>query len=39
MLDIEFATLPYDVWVERFDECDVWFAPINSLADVTVGSR
>ncbi len=33
MLDIEFATLPYDIWVERFDECDVWFAPINSLAD------
>jgi crotonobetainyl-CoA:carnitine CoA-transferase CaiB-like acyl-CoA transferase len=32
-LDAAFSAHPYATWVERFDECDVWFAPINSLAD------
>lgn len=33
LLDAAFAAEPYAAWVERFDQCDVWFAPINSLAD------
>jgi crotonobetainyl-CoA:carnitine CoA-transferase CaiB-like acyl-CoA transferase len=33
LLDAEFATQPYAEWIRRFDANDVWFAPINSLAD------
>ena len=33
LIDAAFATRTYDHWVTRFDEFDVWFAPINSLAD------
>jgi crotonobetainyl-CoA:carnitine CoA-transferase CaiB-like acyl-CoA transferase len=32
-LDEVFATKTYEEWVERFDVHDVWFAPLNSLAD------
>jgi crotonobetainyl-CoA:carnitine CoA-transferase CaiB-like acyl-CoA transferase len=32
-LDVVFATRPYDEWAERFDASDVWYSPINSLAD------
>ena len=33
LMDAEFARHTYDHWTARFDEFDVWFAPINSLAD------
>jgi crotonobetainyl-CoA:carnitine CoA-transferase CaiB-like acyl-CoA transferase len=33
ILDEVFATRDMATWVERFDQHDVWFAPINSLAD------
>lgn len=33
LLDAAFTTRTYEEWVSRFDEFDVWFAPINSLAD------
>jgi crotonobetainyl-CoA:carnitine CoA-transferase CaiB-like acyl-CoA transferase len=32
-LDVVFATRPYDEWAARFDASDVWYSPINSLAD------
>ncbi len=33
ILDAAFATRPYSEWIERFDAHDVWFAPLNTLAD------
>lgn len=33
LMDEQFNEHTYDYWVARFDEFDVWFAPINSLAD------
>ncbi len=36
ILDDVFASRPYAEWVELFDANDVWFAPINSLADALV---
>ncbi|MGI9645963.1 MAG: CaiB/BaiF CoA transferase family protein [Ilumatobacteraceae bacterium] len=33
-LDAVFATRPRSEWGERFDEHDVWWAPIQSIADV-----
>ncbi len=33
ILDEVFLTRPYAEWTERFDVHDVWFAPLNSLAD------
>ncbi len=33
LFDAAFRDHPYATWVQRFDECNVWFAPINSLAD------
>lgn len=33
MMDATFVTHTYEYWTARFDEFDVWFAPINSLAD------
>ena len=33
MLDEVFATRPYDEWAARFDAADVWYSPINSIAD------
>lgn len=32
-LDATFATRPYDEWTRRFDEHDVWWAPLNSIVD------
>ena len=32
-LDAHFATAPYDHWTSRFDEHDVWWAPLNSIAE------
>ena len=29
-----FAQRPFDEWVNRFDEHDVWWAPVNSIVDV-----
>jgi crotonobetainyl-CoA:carnitine CoA-transferase CaiB-like acyl-CoA transferase len=34
MLDEVFATAPLDVWAERFDEHDVWWAPCQTMAEV-----
>jgi crotonobetainyl-CoA:carnitine CoA-transferase CaiB-like acyl-CoA transferase len=34
ILDEIFSTRTYADWVERFDAHDVWWAPINSIADV-----
>jgi crotonobetainyl-CoA:carnitine CoA-transferase CaiB-like acyl-CoA transferase len=34
ILDIEFAKRTFDEWTALFDANDVWWAPINSLADV-----
>jgi crotonobetainyl-CoA:carnitine CoA-transferase CaiB-like acyl-CoA transferase len=34
VLDEEFARLPLSVWAERFDAHDVWWAPINTVAQV-----
>ncbi len=33
ILDEVFATRPFSEWVARFDEHDVWFAPINTLGE------
>ena len=34
VLDEHFATDTYDHWTSRFDEHDVWWAPLNSIAEV-----
>jgi crotonobetainyl-CoA:carnitine CoA-transferase CaiB-like acyl-CoA transferase len=34
VLDEHFATNTYEHWTSRFDEHDVWWAPLNSIADV-----
>jgi crotonobetainyl-CoA:carnitine CoA-transferase CaiB-like acyl-CoA transferase len=34
VFDEIFSTRTYDDWVARFDANDVWWAPINSIADV-----
>jgi crotonobetainyl-CoA:carnitine CoA-transferase CaiB-like acyl-CoA transferase len=34
MLDTEFAGRPFAVWRERFDEEGVWWAPVQTTADV-----
>ena len=34
ILDEVFATADRDRWTARFDEHDVWWAPVNTLADV-----
>lgn len=33
-LDAEFAAQPLSYWSERFDALDVWWAPVQSIADV-----
>jgi crotonobetainyl-CoA:carnitine CoA-transferase CaiB-like acyl-CoA transferase len=33
LMDEAFSTRTYDEWIRRFDQHDVWFAPINSVAD------
>jgi crotonobetainyl-CoA:carnitine CoA-transferase CaiB-like acyl-CoA transferase len=33
-LDAVFATEPRDRWTERFDAEDVWWAPVNTIAEV-----
>jgi crotonobetainyl-CoA:carnitine CoA-transferase CaiB-like acyl-CoA transferase len=32
-LDAHFATQPYEHWTARFDEHDVWWAPLNSIPE------
>lgn len=32
-LDAHFATQPYAHWVARFDQFDVWWAPVNSIPE------
>jgi crotonobetainyl-CoA:carnitine CoA-transferase CaiB-like acyl-CoA transferase len=32
--DVAFATRPLSEWAERFDEHDVWWAPVQSIVDV-----
>lgn len=36
ILEEHFATMDYGHWVSRFDEHDVWWAPVNSIPDVVV---
>jgi crotonobetainyl-CoA:carnitine CoA-transferase CaiB-like acyl-CoA transferase len=36
VLDEHFATQDYAYWAARFDENDVWWAPLNSIADAVV---
>lgn len=33
VLDAHFATGTYDHWTKRFDACDVWWAPLNSIPE------
>ncbi|MFM1789805.1 MAG: hypothetical protein RLZZ526_132 [Actinomycetota bacterium] len=33
VLDAHFATGTYDHWTTRFDACDVWWAPLNSIPE------
>jgi crotonobetainyl-CoA:carnitine CoA-transferase CaiB-like acyl-CoA transferase len=33
VFDEVFATRPYEEWAERFDAVDVWYSPINSIAE------
>ena len=33
ILDAHFATDTYAHWTTRFDECDVWWAPLNSIPE------
>ena len=34
LLDERFATRPLEEWLERFDAVDLWWAPVNSPAEV-----
>ncbi len=34
MLDAAFAAQPMSYWAERFDQCDVWWAPVQKPADL-----
>ena len=33
ILDAHFATDTYEHWTRRFDACDVWWAPLNSIPE------
>jgi crotonobetainyl-CoA:carnitine CoA-transferase CaiB-like acyl-CoA transferase len=33
LLDEHFATRTYDEWTARFDEHDLWWAPLNSIVE------
>lgn len=33
VLDEHFATNTYEHWTSRFDKCDVWWAPLNSIPE------
>ena len=33
LLDEHFATRTYEEWITRFDEHDLWWAPLNSIVD------
>jgi crotonobetainyl-CoA:carnitine CoA-transferase CaiB-like acyl-CoA transferase len=34
LLDAQFAKRPLDEWTERFDAADLWWAPVNSPAEL-----
>ena len=34
MLDAAFAAQPMSYWAKRFDQCDVWWAPVQKPADL-----
>ena len=34
ILDEQFAKRPLDAWIPRFDAVDLWWAPVNTPADV-----
>jgi crotonobetainyl-CoA:carnitine CoA-transferase CaiB-like acyl-CoA transferase len=34
LLDTAFASQPLAYWVSKFDECDVWWAPVQTPADL-----
>jgi len=39
VLDAHFATQSYEYWTMRFDLHDVWWAPLNSIADAVVDEQ
>ncbi|MEY2967183.1 MAG: hypothetical protein RLY50_1233, partial [Actinomycetota bacterium] len=39
ILDAHFATRDYAHWTARFDEHDVWWAPLNSIAEAIVDDQ
>ncbi len=36
VLDAAFATQPREFWTDRFDEADVWWAPVHRTSDVVL---
>jgi len=36
IFDKHFATQDYAFWTSRFDQCDVWWAPLNSIPEAVV---
>ena len=39
VLDSEFATRPRDEWIERFDEADMWWAPVQTPEEVVTDAQ
>lgn len=39
VLDAHFATQDYEYWTTRFDAHDVWWAPLNSIAEAVVDEQ
>jgi crotonobetainyl-CoA:carnitine CoA-transferase CaiB-like acyl-CoA transferase len=39
VLDAHFATQSYEYWTTRFDAHDVWWAPLNSIAEAVVDEQ
>lgn len=39
VLDAHFATQSYEYWTTRFDTHDVWWAPLNSIAEAVVDEQ
>jgi crotonobetainyl-CoA:carnitine CoA-transferase CaiB-like acyl-CoA transferase len=39
VLDAHFMTQSYAYWTERFDVHDVWWAPLNSIAEAVVDEQ
>lgn len=39
LLDATFATAPRDAWTTKFDAHDVWWAPVNTIAEVVADEQ